>query len=374
MSLRQSVSVLGLLLCGVILGVVISERMSARQERAEAGAEDQRNRPSPLPQASGIAGLPDLTAIAERAIRASVNISSTAYLQTDPLMQFWFGADPIRPRTSLGSGVIISPDGLILTNSHVVEGGRDVRVTLGDNRELQAAVEGTDPWTDLALLKVTGDNLPMMAWGDSSRLRVAEWVLAVGNPYSFSQSVTAGIVSALNRPDPQGESFSDFIQTDAAINPGNSGGALVNTRGELVGINTMIWSRTGGYQGIGFAVPSNLAREIADKLKADGAIIRGSIGRLTFRTLTAAEAQSVGLPGGVLIEQMFRDDSAYRAGLLPDDIIVACNGKPVTDAASLRRLLSGVPIGQRVRVGAVRGRKQFDANVEVVQLPPPPRR
>jgi S1-C subfamily serine protease len=172
------------------------------------------------------------------------------------MMQFFYGPGAMQSQTSLGSGVIVSADGYVLTNSHVVgDRGAQVRVTTSDNRELTAQIRGVDPYTDLAVLKVDGRGLTALTWGDSSKLRVAEWVLAIGNPFAFNQTVTLGIVSAQNRHDPQLATYNDFIQTDAAINPGNSGGALVNARGELIGINTMIYSETGGYQGMDSRFP-----------------------------------------------------------------------------------------------------------------------
>ena len=372
MTVRKLLTFALLLVSGMVVGIVISDRMAARQATAPfPGAIDQRGRGNaPAP----IAGLPDLTGVAARGIRASVNISSTSYVQTAPYLQFFYGADPVSPQTSLGSGVVISNDGYLLTNSHVVEGGRDIKITFSDNRETTAQIVGADPWTDLALLKVDGPgNFEALPWGDSSTLRVAEWVIAIGNPYSFSQTVTAGIVSALNRPDPQGESFSDFIQTDAAINPGNSGGALVNVRGELVGINTMIFSRTGGYQGIGFAVPANLARQILDELKTRREIVRGSIGHLLFRPLEATESAQLKLQAGrgVVIQEMYRGDPAHRAGLLPRDVILTFNGKPVTDAGQLRRQIAETPIGRSVKIEAQRGSRQFEVDVPVIRLAPP---
>jgi S1-C subfamily serine protease len=380
MTVRKILTLALLLVSGMVVGIVVSDRMAARQAAEPAppsGTADQRGRPAPFP-ASQAAGLPDLTGVAARAIRASVNISSTSYVRTDPYLQFFYGADPVRPQTSLGSGVVISGDGYVLTNSHVVEGGRDIKITFSDNREATAQTVGADPWTDLALLKVEGaGSIEALPWGDSSTLRVAEWVIAIGNPYSFSQTVTAGIVSALNRPDPQGESFSDFIQTDAAINPGNSGGALVNVRGELVGINTMIFSRTGGYQGIGFAVPSNLARQILEELKTNREIVRGSIGHLMYRPLSVEETKQLQLaPGrGVVIEEMYRGDPAHRAGLLPQDVILSFNGRQVTDPGQLRRAIADTPIGRTVKIEAQRGRRQFEVDVPVIRLAnPPPRR
>ena len=244
-----------------------------------AGGARRRRHPPPLPAARD--GLPDFTAVAAQAVKAVTNISSLQYVQrqnspfaNDPFFQYFFGSGDMfgersRRELSLGSGVVVSADGYVLTNNHVVgQQGRGtvVTVALGDKREVRAQVVGVDDATDIALLKLDLRNLPVIPWGDSSKLKVAEWVLAVGNPFQLSQTVTLGIVSALGRANIGAAAYEDFIQTDAAINPGNSGGALINGRGELIGINTAIYSQTGGYQGVGFAVPSNLARRVMDDL------------------------------------------------------------------------------------------------------------
>jgi S1-C subfamily serine protease len=322
--------------------------------------------------------LPSLTDVAERAVRASVNISSTQYLRVDPFFQLFYGVDAVQPQTSLGSGVVVSTDGYILTNSHVIgNAAAEIRVTLADNREFDAKVVGIDELTDLAVVKIEATGLEPLAWASRSP-RVAEWVLAVGNPFAFSQTVTLGIVSAVSRQDPQ-MTYSDFIQTDAAINPGNSGGALINAAGELVGINTMIYSETGGYQGIGFAIPSALARRIMDELVRTGEIVRGSIGNLTIRPVDAETARRAGLDAarGARIQQMYRGDPAYRAGLLPDDIIVSLNGRAVADPTQLARLIAELEIGSTARVEAFRWateRRRFTVEVPVVRLRPVRRR
>jgi serine protease Do len=315
-------------------------------------------------------GLPDLSTIAERAIQASVNISSTEQVQMHPFFRMMYGDVP-QSQTSMGSGVFVSPDGYVLTNSHVVGGPRaDIRVTLTDSRELPAKVIGVDPESDLAVLKVDVIGAATLPWGDSNKLRVAEWVLAVGNPFQFNQTVTLGIVSAQNRHDPQLATYNDFIQTDAAINPGNSGGALVNSRGELVGINTMIYSQTGGYQGIGFAVPSNLVRRTFETLKSDGEVVRGSIGNLTYLTVTSEQVRAarIGTQGGVYVQGMYRTDPAYAAGIRPRDIIVAFNGKPVTEQSQLQRLIADTRIGSTARVEVLRGSDRRTFEVPVVRM------
>ena len=316
------------------------------------------------------AGLPDLSAVAERAIQASVNISSTQQIAVDPFFQMLYGDVP-QSQTSMGSGVFVSADGYVVTNSHVVGSRRaDIKVTLTDNREFAAKVIGIDPESDLAVLQIGVKGAAPLPWGDSSKLRVAEWVLAVGNPFQFNQSVSLGIVSAQNRHDPQLATYNDFIQTDAAINPGNSGGALVNSRGELVGINTMIYSRTGGYQGIGFAVPSNLVKRILDSLVKNGEVVRGSMGNLRYVTVTADQVRNarLGNQGGVYVQGMYKSDSAYAAGIRPRDIIVGFNGTTITEQSQLQRLIADVRIGSTARVEVLRNGERRTFEVPIVQM------
>jgi len=226
---------------------------------------------------------------------------------------------------------------------------------MGDKREFEAKIIGVDSWTDLALLKVDATNLPVIPWGDSSRLKVAEWVMAIGNPYQLSQSVSLGIVSALGRSNVGISTYEDFIQTDAAINPGNSGGALVSARGELIGINTAIFTQSGGYQGIGFAVPSNLARHVVDELKTYGAVRRGSIGYLEVAPLTTHIAEQLNAPSadGVVVMDL-RQGSASRAGLEQYDIILTVNGQKIGDTATLLKIISDAAIGSTATVEILR--------------------
>ena len=273
------------------------------------------------------------------------NISSLQVVQgsrsplDDPFFDYFFGDQDLRgPRSrrslSLGSGVIVSSDGYIVTNNHVVgENMREITVALPDKRELRGTVIGTDPATDIALLKVDVKGLPIVSWGDSSKLQVGEWVLAIGSPFQLSQTVTAGIVSATGRANVGFAEYEDFIQTDAAINPGNSGGALINSRGELFGINTGIFSQSGGYQGIGFAIPSNLAKHVVDDLMKYGQVRRGTIGGIVrIEALTPQLAQELRATStsGALVDTMNRNSEAYDAGVRPGDIIVAFNAKPST--------------------------------------------
>src|SRR5262245_11536307 len=291
---------------GILAGIVLTGRMRAL-EVASAQPAARVTAPDAAPQrtaapvtATGTAG-PDFTRVAEQTVRAVANISSiqvvrqrTSPFFNDPFFQQFFGdldgafGSRDRYASSLGSGVVVSAEGLVVTNNHVLGEGaiKEVTVSLADKRELKASIVGVDTWTDLALLKVQATNRPVVPWSDSSRLKVAEWVMAIGNPYQLCQSVSLGIVSALGRSNVGISTYEDFIQTDAAINPGNSGGALVSARGELVGINTAIFTQSGGYQGIGFAVPSNLVRHIVDDLQTYGEVRRGSIGYIEVAPLT----------------------------------------------------------------------------------------
>ncbi len=333
----------------------------------------------PRPQVAA-GGLPDLSSVAERAVLSSANISSTQFVrvQSNPIEDLIFGrrgGDMVQPSQSLGSGVIVSADGYVLTNNHVIGDDRGLRVeglkikvTLPDGREMDGTIVGADAATDLALVKVKATGLTPFTWGDSSKLRIAEWVLAIGNPYQFNQSVSLGIVSALARPD----QFVDFIQTDAAINPGNSGGALVNARGELVGINTQIFSQSGGYEGIGFAIPSNLARDVMADFIKYGEVRRGSIvGLGQLRAFTAEEAREsrVATIPGVRIENMYRNSTAYRAGLRPGDLIVAVNGRDVMDLATFSRLVAAEPSGTTAKVDVVRQNRRVTLDVPIEQMP-----
>jgi Do/DeqQ family serine protease len=329
--------------------------------------------------AAPVAG-PDFTEVAARTVPTVTNISAEQAVRrrmspfsSDPFFQHFFGDEDMfggrsRPQQSLGSGVIVSPDGYMVTNNHVI--GDDVEavtVVLADKREVSAKIVGTDQYTDLAVLKVDLTGLPVLPWGDSSKLKVAEWVMAVGNPFQFSQTVTLGVVSALGRN--VGLSvYEDFIQTDAAINPGNSGGALINARGELIGINTAIYSESGGYQGIGFAVPSNVARRVVDDLIRYGEVQRGSVGFMAVTDMTDYLARRLGAPGakGVLVSEMRRDSQAYIAGIRPGDIIVSFNSQKIADAQQLQRAVLGARIGTTARVEIIREGRESTVTVPVV--------
>ena len=249
-----------------------------------------------------------------------------------------------------GSGVIVSADGYVLTNNHVIDGAREVTVTLPDKREFKGTIVGADPKTDLAVVKIDGQNLPTVQWGDATKLQVGEYVLAVGNPFGLNSTVTLGIVSALGRGRMGITQYEDFIQTDAAINPGNSGGALVNTRGELVGINTAIFSQTGGYQGVGFAVPTSMGKPIYESLVKTGKVVRGYLG-VGIQDLSQDLAKSFGIKDakGALVSDVKEDGPAGLAGLKQGDVIRAYQGTPVEDAVALQRFVTRTAVGRRCR-------------------------
>jgi serine protease Do len=371
--------------CGFFGGMVLTGRLrTAEEARAEP-------RPAPgvqMPAASGLATLPDLSSIASKTIPSVMNITSLQVVRTqsspfysDPMFRYFFGDQLAAPRNrvaqSLGSGVIVSNDGYILTNNHVVGDARaQVSVVMSDKRELKAKIIGTDEWTDLALLKIEARGLPVLPWGDSSKLKVAEWVLAVGNPFQLNQTVTLGIVSALGRSlGGSVATYEDFIQTDAAINPGNSGGALVNARGELIGINTAIFSESGGYQGIGFAVPSNLARHVMDDLLKYGDVQRGNMPGVVVTQLTTQMAEELGAPNtrGALVNQMTRDSDAYAAGLRPGDIIITFNSRTVEDASAFMRMLGDSKPGTAARIVILRESRQLELTIPITRTRRSPR-
>ncbi len=358
--MQKAILASSLLAAGVLAGVVVSGTFS----RTETGhAAPPQTTVAPAGAAAAAAGTADLTVAAERALRSVANISSTNIVE-QPLYRDMFGnafGYTQRQASSLGSGVLVSADGYVLTNAHVLRGGGrtmpiEVKVVLSDKRERDARVVGIDDATDLAVVKIEGNGLTPMTWGDSSKLRIAEWVMAIGNPFQLSQTVTMGIVSAVGRANLGLANYEDFIQTDAAINRGNSGGALVNTRGELIGINTAIFSETGGYQGIGFAVPSNLARRVMDDLVRYGVVRRGSIGLVVFENLTEQVAADLGDARlrGAFVWEIDRRSSAYQAGLRPGDVVTSVNGQAIADQGELTRVISDAQAGTTLRLGVKR--------------------
>ena len=264
----------------------------------------------------------------------------------------------------MGSGVIVSPDGYILTNNHVIYGARTVTITLPDKREFSGKIIGADPKTDLAVVKIEGQNLPTVSWGDATKLQVGEYVLAVGNPFGLNSTVTLGIVSALGRGHMGITQYEDFIQTDAAINPGNSGGALVNAKGELIGINTAIFSQTGGYQGVGFAVPTSMSKPIYESLVKNGKVVRGFLG-VSIQDLNQDLAKSFGITAakGVLVSDVKDESPAGQAGFKQGDIITTYQGLPVEDSVALQRQVMKTAVGTKVTIRVIRDGHEKDLTV-----------
>ena len=328
--------------------------------------------------------------VVKRVLPAVVNISSSKMVKTqgmnmpqmDPFFRQFFGDNgdfggPQRPsrqrEQSLGSGVIVSPNGYILTNNHVVDGANDVRVTLADKREFKARVVGTDPKTDIAVLKIEAGDLPSVVIGDSDKAQVGDYVLAMGNPFGLGNTVTMGIVSATGRGNLGIEDYENFIQTDAPINPGNSGGALVNDRGELLGINTAILSNGsegGGNQGIGFAVPVNVARNVMDQILKNGKVTRAYLGVMAQPvTPDLAKAFRDKEVRGALVGDVTPDSPASRAGIQKGDIILAIDGKPVNDSAQLRMNLSLMQPGTQVNLTVLRDGSERQVTARLAELP-----
>lgn len=343
-----------------------------------------------------MAQLPDFTELAEKQGAAVVNISTTQMVrgqrfahpfpfdEDDPAFELFKRFMPRQfppgipnmPREfenrSLGSGFIISADGYILTNAHVVDGADEVVVKLTDKRELKAKVIGTDKRTDVALIKIEAQGLPAVKLGDPNKLRVGEWVVAIGSPFGFESTVTAGIVSAKGRSLPQ-ENFVPFIQTDVAINPGNSGGPLFNMNGEVVGINSQIYSRSGGYQGIAFAIPIDVAMEVQSQLRAGGKVSRGRIG-VSIQEVTKELAESFGLNGvrGALVASVEKDSPADKAGLEAGDVILAFNGKAVAQSSDLPRIVGNTKPGTKANVQILRAGATRDLAITVGEMPDEP--
>ncbi|WP_256834984.1 DegQ family serine endoprotease [Pseudomonas sediminis] len=340
------------------------------------------------------ASLPDFTNLVEEASPAVVNISTRQKmperavagqpgmpdLEGLPPMfrEFFERSIPQAPRNpggrqreaqSLGSGFIISPDGYIMTNNHVVADADEIIVRLSDRSELEAKLIGADPRSDVALLKVEGKDLPVVRLGKSDELKVGEWVLAIGSPFGFDHSVTAGIVSAKGRNLPS-DSYVPFIQTDVAINPGNSGGPLFNLQGEVVGINSQIFTRSGGFMGLSFAIPMEVAMQVADQLKADGKVTRGWLG-VVIQEVNKDLAESFGLekPAGALVAQVLEDGPADKGGLLVGDVILSLNGKPIIMSADLPHLVGGLKPGEKAELDVVRDGSRKKLSVTVGTLP-----
>lgn len=331
-------------------------------------------------------GLPDFTELVERQAPAVVNISTTQVMrnprqalpfdENDPMFELFRRMIPRIPNMpqesenkSLGSGFIVSADGFILTNAHVIDGADEVNVRLSDKREFRAKVVGADKRTDVALIKIEAGGLPVVRLGDVSQLKVGEWVIAIGSPFGFESSVTAGIVSAKGRSLPQ-ENYVPFIQTDVAINPGNSGGPLFNMKGEVVGINSQIYSRSGGYMGVSFAIPIDVAMDVQRQLRTSGKVSRGRLG-VVIQEMTKELADSLGLnkAAGAIVSAVEKGGPAEKGGLEPGDVILKFDGKAINASADLPRVVAATVPGSKAVVQVWRKGSIRDLVVTVGEVP-----
>jgi len=331
------------------------------------------------PNAPGVVQPGSLSPAAKVASPAVVSIATlqakapNQNYQNDPWFRFFYGdREDELPQQGLGSGVIVSPEGYILTNNHVIEGAQEIEVTLSDSRRAMAQVIGADPDTDLAILRINLDRLPVIALASSDSAQVGDRVLAIGNPFGVGQTVTSGIVSALGRNQLGINTFENFIQTDAAINPGNSGGALVDVSGHLIGINTAIYSRSGGNMGIGFAIPVSTARQVLEGIVRDGQVIRGWVG-IEPLELTAELAETFGLKQteGVIITGVLQNGPAATAGLRPGDLLLNVAGRPVKSVGELLTQIAALAPGKSVTMDVVRRNQRMTLEVTPAQRPKP---
>ena len=318
----------------------------------------------------------------QRAMPSVVNIFTSKEIRSprhpllnDPIFRRFFGdqlPDEAQRASSLGSGVIVSAGGYVLTNHHVVEAADEIEVALADGKKLLAKVVGNDPETDLAVLRISGENLPAITFGSAENLRVGDVVLAIGNPFGVGQTVTSGIVSALGRTGLGINTFENFIQTDAAINPGNSGGALIDAQGNLIGINTAIFSRSGGSMGIGFAIPVSTAKMVLDQIVKTGTVTRGWIG-VEVQEITPPIAESFKLEGtrGALIAGVLRGGPADKAGVKPGDVLTEVEGRPVADPTSMLNLIAALAPGRPATVKLKRNGNDVEAKITVGRRPKP---
>lgn len=360
------VSVLTLVLAS---GCARSGALSKSDVRPEPGETRVLAHPG-LTQVGGSVSIAD---VAERVLPSVVTVSTTVVQHQQPSMFPFFGGPPQeRQGQGIGSGVIVSADGYILTNNHVVAEAKEIKVTVNDKREFDATVVGTDPKSDLAVIKIKGvpSGLRPAEFGDSSKLRLGDVVLAIGNPLGVGQTVTMGIVSAKGRADLGITAYEDFIQTDAAINPGNSGGALIDTDGKLVGINTAILSRSGGYQGIGLAIPSSMAQPIMETLKQSGKVSRGFLGvGIQDVDRDLATALKLSGPNGVLLTEVRAGGPAGKAGLLRGDVVMKVDGKVITSTGQFRNLIASSGAKKKVSLEIMRDGKPQSFAVELADLP-----
>ena len=332
---------------------------------------------APATASGGQPAAGSFAAAAKKASAAVVSINTSKAAEknphnNDPWFRFFFGEQGNQPQAGLGSGVIVSPSGYILTNNHVVEGADEIEVILNDARRTKAKVIGTDPDTDLAILKIELDKLPVIVLGSSDALQVGDQVLAIGNPFGVGQTVTSGIVSALGRNQLGINTFENFIQTDAAINPGNSGGALVDVNGNLMGINTAIYSRSGGSMGIGFAIPVSTARLVLEGIVKEGQVTRGWIG-VEPNNLSPELAETFGVKAkeGVIITGVLQNGPAAQAGIRPGDVIVAVAGKPVSNVSELLSNVASLKPGTATKFGLLRRDDKVELDVTPGTRPKP---
>ncbi len=389
--LRRTALAILLVLAGFVAGLVLTGRIQSASEGEAAQPASTANArgaaAASQPPAVPGQGLPDFSVVAGRAIGGVVSLSAVSIVRTsnspfanDPVFrQFfgesdeWFGSR-LERSPALGSGVIISSDGYVVTNNHVVAGNiQEITAVLPDRREVKGKLVGRDPMTDIAVVKIDARSLPVLPWADSSKIKVGQWVLAVGSPFALDQTVTLGIVSAVGRTGMGLTDYEDFIQTDAAINRGNSGGGLVDARGEVVGINTAIVSEGGGSNGVGFAVSSNLARRIADELIKYGEVRRGSIGVVT-QTVTPEIAQQLDYvpeTRGAVVARISK--TAYEAGLRLYDIMVGFNGQKIETREQFVKAVADSPIGSKASIDLLRQGRKMALKVPVMGMNPRPR-
>lgn len=367
------------ILSGVLVAILLLQVFPDLLDSSNSTIEFQEARNSTILQ--GNMGPVSYADAVEVAAPAVVNIYTQTVVRqnvhplfNDPFFRNFFDSDSIpqreRVQSSLGSGVILSSQGYIVTNNHVISGADSIIVALKDGREAAAEVIGTDPETDLAVLKVTLDNLPSITLGQTENYRVGDVVLAIGNPFGVGQTVTMGIISATGRNSVGLNTYEDFIQTDAAINPGNSGGALIDAFGNLIGINTAIFSKSGGSQGIGFAIPSDLTKQVMQDLIQHGRVVRGWLG-IEIQELTPRLAESFGLKKlqGLIIAGVFRNGPAHVAGLQPGDVMLTINDKPILDGRKSMTQIARLRPGQRVIVKVLREGKELSFEAEIGERP-----
>jgi len=362
-----------------VLFVVTTFRPEWLPARSAAAPTFNQSTPAMLVSTSRVGSYSEAV---QRATPSVVNVSTSKEVRSprhpllnDPVFRRFFGdplPDEAQRASSLGSGVIVSTSGYVLTNHHVVEAADEIEVTLADGKKLLAKVVGNDPDTDLAVLRVDADNLPAITFGSSEGLRVGDVVLAIGSPFGFSQTVTSGIVSALGRTGLGINTFENFIQTDAAINPGNSGGALIDAAGNLIGINTAIFSPSGGSMGIGFAIPVSTAKMVLEQIVKSGSVTRGWIG-VEAQAISPAMADSFKLGGtrGALIAGVLRGGPADKAGVKPGDVLLEVQGKPVADPTGMLNLIAALAPGQAAKVKLKRHGQDVDATITVGRRPKP---